>query len=323
VYNGSLSANNETLGNRREIPINMESSINSPWRKVKHFVPVSFAVVAGLLIGACGSSSPTSASSTAPAVTLNGVNPSLLDTVVQIGQTQTYMLTVVPTTSVITWSSSPTNVLTIDSSGDATGVSNGFATITAVADNGQSASLLVQVVPVYGGTWAGSVTVVGCTGLVGFAANGYCSQILGSMQAFTMSLTQTNGNVGDVVSGTFTKGEGGNTLSGSVADGNLGTGGDMGGLTGLLAGVADGVNLSLTLTSWNSLVTGNNMTGAWGANITSPQIPGVASVVYSLTNVTLVPVSGSALSRGGSAPGRGSTPSTGSPVVQPRHSTKP
>jgi hypothetical protein len=321
VYNGSRTANNETLVNQREIPINMESSINSPcrkvkWCQVKQLVLVSIAVAAGLLIAACGSSSPTSASSTAPAVTLNGVNPSLLDTVIQIGQVQTYMLTVVPTTSVITWTTSAPNVLTIDSSGDATGIANGFATITAVADNGQSGSLLVQVVPVYGGTWAGSVTVTGCSGLVGFAADSYCSQVLGSMQAFTMSLTQTNGNVGDVVAGTFTKGEGGNILSGSVSDGNLGTGGDMGGLTGLLAGVADGVNLSLTLTSWNSLVSGTSMTGVWGASITSPQIPGVATVTYSLTNVTLVPVSGSALSRR-------STPSTGPRVVQPRHSTRP
>jgi hypothetical protein len=321
VYNGSRTADNETPVNQREIPINMESSINSPrrkvkWCKVQQLVPVSLALVAGLWIGGCGSSSPTSASSTAPAVTLNGVNPSLLDTVIQIGQVQTYMLTVVPTTSVITWTSSAPNVLTIDSSGDATGIANGFATLTAVADNGQSGSLLVQVVPVYGGTWAGSVKVIGCNGLVGFAADGYCSQILGSTQAFTMSLTQTNGNVGDVVAGTFTKGEGGNILSGSVADGNLGTGGDMGGLTGLLAGVADGVNLSLTVTSWNSLVNGTSMTGVWGASITSPQIPGVATVMYSLTNVTLVPVSGSALRRG-------ATSSTGPRVVQPRHGTKP
>jgi hypothetical protein len=313
VYNGSWTAKNATSVDKRKTLVNMESSI-------KRFVSVFFAVVVGLPIAACGSSTPTAASTTAPAVTLNGVNPSLLDTMIQIGQVQTYMLTVVPTTSVITWSASPSSVLTIDSSGDATGIANGYATITATADNGQSASLLVQVVPVYGGTWAGSVTVVGCTDLFGFTASGYCSRTLGAIQAFTMSLTQTNGDAGDQISGTFTKGEGSNTLSGSVSDGNVGSGGDVGGLTGLLAGVADGVNLSMTLTSWNSLVTGNTMTGVWTANVTSPQIAGAATVRYSLTNVTLAPVSASALSRR-SATSTSTTTTSSSPT--PRRAVPP
>jgi hypothetical protein len=273
----------------------MESSI-------RKFVSVSFALAIGLLVSllvsACGSSSPTAAStSTAPAITLMGLNPSQVATAIQIGQAQVYMLTVVPTTSVITWTSSNPAVLTVDGTGNATGITSGHATLTASADNGMSATLVVQVVPVYGGTWAGNITVIGCTDLVGFAAAGYCSRNLGSAQAFTMSLTQTNSNIGNVVSGTFTKGEGANTLSGSVSGGNIGDGGDLGGLTGLLGGVADGVNLSLTLTGWNSLVANTSMTGTWAANITSPQIPGVANVRYSLTSVTLVPASGSQLSQ--------------------------
>jgi hypothetical protein len=267
-----------------EIPVNMES---------KRFWSVSLVVAAGLLIGACSnSSSPTTApTSTTPAVTLTGFNPSRVDGMVQVGQSQTYQLTNVPTTSMITWTSSAPNVLTVDSTGNATGIANGQATLSASADSGQKATLAVQVVPVYGGTWTGNVTVTGCNDLVAFTAANYCSRIMGTTQAFTMTLTQTNSNTGNVVSGTFTKGEGGNTLSGSVSGGNFGGGGDLGGLAGLLAGVADGVNLSLTLTSWNSLVTGATMTGGWGANVTSPQIPGAASVRYSLTNMTLVPAS--------------------------------
>jgi hypothetical protein len=275
-----------------EIPVNMEFCI-------KRLVSVSFALGVGLLVGACAnSSSPTTASSsTTPAITLTGLNPSRVETMLQIGQAQMYQLTNVPSTSVITWTSNAPNVLTVDSTGNATGISSGDATLMASADSGQSATLVVQVVPVYAGTWTGSVTVVGCTDLVGFTAAGYCAHNMGAVQAFTMSLSQTNSSTGNVVSGTFTKGEGGNTLSGSVSGGNLGSGGDLGGLTGLLGGVADGVNLSVTLTSWNSLVTATNMAGVWGANLTSPQIPGVASVSYSLTNVTLVPVSGSESSR--------------------------
>jgi hypothetical protein len=270
----------------------MEPSIN-------RFVSVSLAVVVGLLVGACSnSSSPTAATtSTTPAVTLSGLNPSRVDGVVQIGQSQTYQLTNTPSTSVITWTSSDPTLLTVDTTGNATGIASGHVTLSASADTGQKASLAVQVVPVYGGTWAGNVTVIGCKDLVGFAAAGYCSRTIGAIQAFTMTLSQTNSNTGNVVSGTFTKGEGGNTLSGSVSGGNIGAGGDVGGLTGLLGGVADGVNLSVTLTSWNSFATPTSMTGAWEANLTSPQIPGVASVRYSLTNVTLVPVSGSGLTR--------------------------
>jgi hypothetical protein len=237
----------------------MESKI-----KVRRFVSVSFAVVAGLLIGACGSSSsPTTATSTTPAVTLSGLNPSEVATMLEVGQAQVYTLTVAPTTAVITWTSSAPGVLTVDSTGNATGISNGTATLTASADSGQTASLAVQVVPVYGGTWAGNVTVIGCNDLVGFAAAGYCAH----------------------------------TLGGSVSGGNIGSGGDVGGLTGLLGGVADGVNLSVTLTSWNSFATPTAMTGVWGANVTSPQIPGVVSVRYSLTGVTLVGATGSAAGR--------------------------
>ena len=270
----------------------MESSLN-------RFVSVSFAVVVGLWIGACSnSSSPTAATtSTTPAVTLSGFNPSRIDGVVQVGQSQVYQLTNTPSTSVITWTSSDPNLLTVDSTGNATGIASGQITLTASADTGQKASLAIQVVPVYGGTWAGNVTVIGCDNLVGFAAVGYCSRTMGSIQAFTMSLNQTNSSTGNVVSGTFTKGEGGNTLSGSVSGGNIGVGGDVGGLTGLLGGVADGVNLSVTLTSWNSFATATTMTGTWGANVTSPQIPGVASVRYSLSDVTLLPVTGSSLGR--------------------------
>ena len=221
MYNGSRTANNETLVNQKGNPGQHGIEHQQPAPQ-GHVVPGQTARAGvnrrgGWAVDRCVRQLVADVSvehgSGGHAERRQSVAPRYH---MQIGQVQTYMLTVVPTTSVITWTTSAPNVLTIDSSGDATGIANGFATITAVADNGQSGSLLVQVVPVYGGTWAGSVTVIGCSGLVGFAANSYCSQVLGAMQAFTMSLTQTNSNVGDVVSGTFTKGEGGNTLSGSV-----------------------------------------------------------------------------------------------------------
>jgi hypothetical protein len=275
-----------------EIPINMESSF-------KRVVSMSCGVLAGLLVAACSNPSAPSTppTSTTPAVTLTGFNPSRIDTVVQVGQSQTYQLTNVTSTAVITWISSDPNVLSIDSTGNATGLANGTVTLSASADTGQTATLAVQVVPVYGATWAGNVTVIDCKDLVGFAAANYCSRMLGSVQSFTATLSQVNSNTGNVVSGTFSKGEGANTVNGSVSGGGIGGGGDLAGLAGSLAGFADGVNLTLTVTAWNSFATDTSMSGAWTASVTSPQIPGIASVRYSLTNVMLVPVSGSAFSR--------------------------
>jgi hypothetical protein len=262
----------------------MESSL-------KRFASMSFGIVAGLSIGACSNpvAPTTTPASTTPAIELTGFNPSRVATMIQIGQTQAYQLTNTTSPSVVTWTSSDPSVLTIDDAGNATGIANGYTTLTASSDTGKTATLTVQVVPVYGGTWAGNVTVIACTDLVGFVTVNYCSRIMGTTQSFTVSLSQVNSNTGNLVAGTIAKGEGGNTLTGSVNGGFIGGGGDLAVLTGSLAGVANGVNLTATLTSWNSLATDTNMSGVWVTSVTSPQIPGIASVRYSLSNVTLVP----------------------------------
>jgi hypothetical protein len=171
--------------------------------------------------------------------------------------------------------------LTIDSTGNATGIGNGVVTITAATAT-QSATLQLQVVPSYQGTWTGNATSLTCTGIGGFAA--YCTQGPAA-QRLTLSLNQASLAGSLAVSGVLTKSEPGGLLSG-VVNGSIGPGGDIT-LTGTLNGVTSGGSLVARLISWDSLATGTTMTGGWAANITSSQVLGIATVQWSLTGIAL------------------------------------
>src|SRR6185295_19319572 len=109
------------------------------------------AILVLLAAGGCTDSpTTTTPDPTTPATT--AITPAA--TVLQIGQTQVYALTPATTTNVITWTSSNTSVLTIDATGTATALANGVSTVTGSSDAGTSATLAVQVVPVYSGSWA-------------------------------------------------------------------------------------------------------------------------------------------------------------------------
>ena len=245
---------------------------------MKRFSPVC-VVVAGLWVGACGgSSSPTTPTTTA---TLSITPPNT--TVLVIGQAQPYAVANGKTDAIVTWTSSDPGVLTIDSTGNATAIAMGIITITASTDDGQTATLQVQVVPNYQGTWTGNVTNTACTDIAGFASINYCSRGLAIPQPLTLNLAQS----GVTISGTMTKSETGGSVSGTVT-GVIGTGGDVT-LTGTLNGVGNGANLTVTLLSWDSLATNARMTGIGSANVTSQQILGIATVQWSLAGVTLTP----------------------------------
>jgi hypothetical protein len=232
------------------------------------------ALVVLLAVGGCGDSTSPSPINPNPTPT-TAITPAT--TVLQIGQTQAYTFTPAPTTNVITWTSSNESVLTIDATGTATGLANGVSTITGSSDSGTSATLAVQVVPVYAGSWAGTTPVLACTDLAGFASAGYCSQSVGVTERWTLTLTQS----GLALTGTMTKSEGANVLSGTVI-GAIGGSGDIIALRGTLAGFARGANLVLTPISWNALATGNTITGTWAANVTSEQILGIATLQWQL-----------------------------------------
>ncbi len=242
-----------------------------------HRLLVSCLLAAALTASACSNNDVTAPTTPAPTA---AISPS--DSVYQLGQTQTFTLTASTTPTNVVWSSSNPNVLTIDAGGNATAVGIGAATITATADSGLSAILSVQVTPVYSGNWIGTARVLACTEISGFQANGFCAANLGTTNSVTLILAQA----GSSLSGTMTKSQGANVLNGTVT-GAIGAGGDCT-FTGTLGGLADGVNLQLSIVSWNSLADGATMTGNWTVNITSPQITGIATLQYSL-NLQLVP----------------------------------
>lgn len=230
-------------------------------------------IVATVVAGACSNDdTPSSPTTTTPSA---AISPGT--TVYQIGHTQTLTLTAQTTPTNVVWTSSNPNVVTIDSGGNFEAVGVGAATITATADANVSATLSLQIVPIYQGSWIGTAKVLACTDLAGFLSNGYCAKNLGTVNTITLSMTQS----GAAVSGTITKSEGANLLNGSIT-GPIGAGGDIT-LTGTLAGLASGSNLQLSVISWNSLADGASMTGSWSGNITSPQILGIATLQWSLS----------------------------------------
>jgi hypothetical protein len=230
-------------------------------------------IIAALAVGACSNDdTPTTPTTSTPTATISPAT-----TVYQIGQTQTFTLTATTTPTNVTWTSSNTAVLTIDSGGNATAVGVGTATITSNADNNVSATLAIQVVPIYQGSWTGTARVIACTDVAGFLSAAYCARNVGAVNTVTLSLTQNGGSV----SGSITKSEGSNLLNGSVG-GTIGAAGDVT-FTGTLAGQANGSNLQLAVITWNSLAVDAAMTGTWAGNITSPQILGIATLQWSLT----------------------------------------
>ena len=242
------------------------------WRRSSFVCAVAVALSAWACGGSNTPTTPTTTTTTTPAAS---ITPGITN--LQVGQTQTFTLTASTTPAVVTWTSSNTNAITIDDGGTATAVGVGASTIAATGDAGQTATLTVQIVPIYQGSWVGTATAIACTGLAGFDAMGYCALNLGVPRKVTLTLTQS----GLGVSGAITKAEGANLLNGAVA-GSIGANGDIT-LAGTMAGVANGSNLQLTLISWNSLAEGTQMAGSWAGNVTSPQILGIATLQWSLT----------------------------------------
>jgi hypothetical protein len=244
--------------------------------------PAWCVVIAGLWVCACQNIPTTPTTETI--VPVLEISPVIK--VLYIGGTQTYVALNATAGAVLTWASSDARVLTIDSAGIVTAIAAGLAVITVSTSDGYSASLDIQVVPHYAGTWTGQTVTVACYAIGGFADRHYCSQSA-TVEPFTLTLTQDDLSVG----GTLTKSEGGDQLVGAVS-GGVGVTGEIT-LGGSLSGVSNGVNLTLTLISWNSLATGTSMTGIWSANLTSSQVLGIATVQWSITGATLATASGS------------------------------
>jgi hypothetical protein len=244
--------------------------------------PFLLIVAAAIGVGACGSSTSPSTTTTTAAATL-AITPTT--GAVAVGQVMNYSVLNSATGDTIAWSSSDASIFSVDTSGNVTGISRGTGTLTATASSGPTATLQIQVAPSYVGTWSGSAAVTACTDIGGYTTAGYCAQRIHTVQRITVSFTQN----GLGVAGTLTQAEPSGQVSGPVT-GAIGTGGDISSLVGTLTGVIAGSNTATALISWTSLATDAGLTGSFAANVTSPQIVGIATVQWQFSGVPKVAI---------------------------------
>jgi hypothetical protein len=147
--------------------------------------------------------------------------------------------------------------------GDQTSGSN----TVAISGNATGASVA--------GSWSGQYRVERCDG-TGSNQDYFCSARgafpPGSSLPIALSLTQN----GTAVSGTISLGQVTGVVTGSVN----------GGGALVLQGSASGGQISLSLSSWNTTVSGTSMTGTFTYNAGLSGIPGVAVVVSRLSGVS-------------------------------------
>lgn len=145
------------------------------------------AVFAALLLTSCGGFFPASDSIIAIALSPTGawIKPT---TTQQFTATATFgNNTTGDVTSQVTWSSSATNIATIDTSGLATAVALGNATITAKSNN----SSVTATAPI-------TVSSRIITTIAVNPTNAFISLSSGQTQQFTAQATFSDGSVGDV-----------------------------------------------------------------------------------------------------------------------------
>jgi len=183
------------------------------------------------------------------------------------------------TASVTDWSSDAPAIMSINqTTGVATGLSSGAATITA-RHNGAVATRAVRVVPRYDGSWNASYRITSCTDTGEFQSGGWCGLTNGAMGFFFLTLAQTR----DTVTGTMEFGSYVGTVSGTIAvNGTL-----------TLTGTTTLAPFSIAIASWatNSLSVGA-MTGTFTQRATSTAITGNAVQTCQLESAIRTPPAG-------------------------------
>ena len=152
---------------------------------------------------------------------------------------------------------------TVDSSGRATGVASGQATIFADY-RGQRATRLLKVVPDYHGGWRGDWSVAACAEEGGWT--GVCGEFPnGSLWLLILSITQNR----DTVTGTTDFGD----MKGPVT-GTIRTTGHLV-LTGTYTVAYEGITVEVTLSEWETTTTDNErMTGRFRVSFRAAGIQG-------------------------------------------------
>ena len=169
-----------------------------------HPVRLALAIVSVVLTTGCDGKNPAGPSPpAAPPVTdlvITGVDAVLTG----VSTTYTATATLSGGTRAVTpaWTSSNTNVASVDSDGHLSGRAHGSTDLTA-SYAGRTASKTVQVVNNYGGTWEGRYVIRACTdsGDLTNRDGGWCRKgpgRVGTVESIRLLLSQTGTNLSEI-----------------------------------------------------------------------------------------------------------------------------
>jgi len=245
----------------------------------KQVVPWVVSAACALVLAACGGGE--SPSVTGPSAGTS-VTVSFPGGPVYIGSTTQFEArealgngtTRVPTS--VAWSSDKLQVAAVSTGGVVSAIGAGEAMISAEV-NGTRGSLLVRVLPDFGGAWSGTETVVSCVDSGQFS--GFCSasQFVGQAFFHESSFTQNMASV----TGVLDAGDGTRaTMTGTITvDGDLPLGS-----APVLPADPD---VNAQVENWRSRAdTPSRMTGTYEVLFTIPGVTGSARIGLRLDNVT-------------------------------------
>jgi hypothetical protein len=176
----------------------------------------------------------------------------------------------------VSWSSDKVQVAAVSNAGVVSAVAAGEATISADV-NGTSGSVLVRVLPNFGGAWSGNETVVSCADSGQFSgfcsASGFVGEVFFHESFFTQNMAAVTG-VLDAGDGTRA------TMTGTITvDGDLPLGS-----APVLPADPD---INAQVENWRSRAdTPSRLTGTYEVLFTIPGVSGSARIGLRLDNVT-------------------------------------
>jgi hypothetical protein len=244
----------------------------------KQSLAVAATVACALTLAACGSSdSPGVGPSVTSSVTLSFPGgPIYIGSVTQFEASETLSNGTTRAATAAGWSSDKPQIASVSATGQVTAVAAGEATISADV-NGTRGSLLVRILPNFGGAWSGTETVVSCADsgqISGFCAD---SELTGEVFFHQSSFTQNAASV----TGVLDLGEGTRaTMTGTITvDGELPLGS-----APVLPADPD---FNAQVENWRSRSdTPSRMTGTYEVLFTVPGVTGSARIGLRLDTVT-------------------------------------
>jgi hypothetical protein len=235
---------------------------------------IRWLVPACVILALCGCGKSSNPIGAGP--TLNSLSIVPATDLIMIQGTETFSSTATysnGSTGVVqsTWSSDAPSVATVDAStGRATGIGAGQATIVARYSNIQATRLL-RVVPDYHGQWTGDWAVTACSSDGDWQQMNVCQTVYatGSLWALAFVANQTR----DAVSGTIDFGD---NLPGPVT-GTIAMNGHLT-VSGTYAVVTEGISVEVTVSNWDTTSTDNmRMTGHFRLTLRMGGIQGSVS----------------------------------------------